>query len=128
VKDLLILLGKRVQKLRAAKGWSQEEFAHVAGFHRTYIGQIERGEKNIGFSNLVKLAGVLDVTLSDLLMRLEEGGPPQSNRAPRARKQHDSRVDLLAIQRLVKRLEHQRAEMDRTIRLLGEVTSQPKVD
>jgi len=74
VKDLLILLGKRVHELRAAKDWSQEEFAHVSGLHRTYIGQIERGEKNISFGNLSKIAGVLGVTMSELLSGLEAGG------------------------------------------------------
>ena len=51
MKDLLVLLGKRIHELRAAKKWSQEEFAHMSGLHRTYIGQIERGEKNISFAN-----------------------------------------------------------------------------
>jgi transcriptional regulator with XRE-family HTH domain len=59
VNDLLVLLGKRVHELRGAKKWSQEEFAHISGLHRTYIGQIELGEKNISFGNLSKIAGVL---------------------------------------------------------------------
>ena len=63
----MVLLGKRVRQLREAKGWSQEEFAHVAGIHRTYAGQVERGEKNLSFTNLTKLAGVLGVALSELL-------------------------------------------------------------
>ena len=70
----LILLGKRVHDLRSAKNWSQEEFAHISGLHRTYIGQIERGEKNISFGNLSKIAGALGVTLSELLSGLEDGG------------------------------------------------------
>jgi transcriptional regulator with XRE-family HTH domain len=67
VKDLLELLGKRVHERRVAKKWSQEEFAHLSGRHRTYIGQIERGENNISFANLVKISGVLGVTMSELL-------------------------------------------------------------
>ena len=39
----------------------------MSGLHRTYIGQIERGEKNISFANLLKVSGVLDVTMSELL-------------------------------------------------------------
>ena len=73
MNDLLILLGKRVQELRLARKWSQEEFAHVSGLHRTYVGQIERGEKNISFGNLLKVSRVLGVTLSDLLSGLEAG-------------------------------------------------------
>jgi transcriptional regulator with XRE-family HTH domain len=72
VKNLLILLGKRVHELRTAKKWSQEEFAHISGLHRTYIGQIERGEKNISFGNLSKISSVLGVTLSELLSGLED--------------------------------------------------------
>jgi DNA-binding XRE family transcriptional regulator len=64
---------KRVHELRAAKEWSQEEFAHISGLHDTYIGQIERGEKNISFGNLSKIASVLGVTLSELLSGLEDG-------------------------------------------------------
>jgi len=75
VNDLLILLGKRVHELRAAKKWSQEEFAHISGLHRTYIGQIERGEKNISFDNLSRVAGALGVSLSALLEGLEDGAP-----------------------------------------------------
>ena len=63
VNDLLVVLGKRIHDLRAARKWSQEEFAHVSGFHRTYVGQIERGEKNMSFDNLAKVAGSLGVTL-----------------------------------------------------------------
>jgi transcriptional regulator with XRE-family HTH domain len=59
VKDLLVILGKRIHELRAARKWSQEEFAHVSGLHRTYIGQIERGEKNISFDNLSRVSSVL---------------------------------------------------------------------
>jgi transcriptional regulator with XRE-family HTH domain len=73
VKDLLLLLGKRIHELRVARAWSQEEFAHVSGLHRTYIGQIERGEKNISFGNLVKVSAVLGVTASELLSVLEGG-------------------------------------------------------
>jgi len=72
VKDLLELLGKRVHERRVARKWSQEEFAHVSGLHRTYIGQIERGEKNISFANLVKISGVLGVTMSELLAGIED--------------------------------------------------------
>jgi transcriptional regulator with XRE-family HTH domain len=72
VKDLLELLGKRVHERRVARKWSQEEFAHVSGLHRTYIGQIERGEKNISFANLVKISGVLGVTMAELLAGIED--------------------------------------------------------
>jgi transcriptional regulator with XRE-family HTH domain len=52
--------GKRIRELRLAKGWSQEELAARSGLHPTYIGGIERGERNLGLDNLLKLARALD--------------------------------------------------------------------
>lgn len=63
---LLVAFGKKVQSLRKKLNLSQEELAFQAGFHRTYIGMIERGERNITLSNLKKLADALNITLSDL--------------------------------------------------------------
>lgn len=62
----LELLGRKIRKLRQEKGLSQEEFAHIADIDRSYIGQIERGERNIAFSNILKVAKALGVKLSDL--------------------------------------------------------------
>ena len=59
--------GVRIRKLRTAKGWSQEKLALEAGLHRAYIGQIERGEKNIGLKNLEKIAKTLDLKLKDII-------------------------------------------------------------
>ena len=58
--------GKRVRKLRAEKGLSQEELAFKVGIHRTYIGGIERGERNPSLKNIAAIAKALGVTLSDL--------------------------------------------------------------
>jgi transcriptional regulator with XRE-family HTH domain len=122
VKDLLVLLGKRVHELHAAKKWSQEEFAHISGLHRTYMGQIERGEKNISFANLLKVSGVLGVTMSELLAGLEDSTWPERDRPGRASvaKAEDSARPMFEVHRLVKRLKLQRAAMDRTVELLEE--------
>jgi transcriptional regulator with XRE-family HTH domain len=53
------LFGKKVRELRLAKGWTQEELAERTGLHSTYIGGVERGERNLGFDNLVKIARAL---------------------------------------------------------------------
>ena len=120
MKNLLVLLGKRVHDLRAAKGWSQEEFAHVSGLHRTYIGQIERGEKNISFENLTKVSSVLGVTLSELFSGLEDGGG--GGRIETSAKAEAAPRYTLEIEKLVRRLAHQRTAMDRTIGDLEELT------
>ena len=52
--------GERIRKLRLAKNWSQEELAVQSGLHPTYIGGIERGERNLGLDNILKLARALD--------------------------------------------------------------------
>lgn len=57
---------KRIRKLRAEQKISQEELAYRAGLHRTYIGMIERGEKNITLRNIEKIANALHVNIKDL--------------------------------------------------------------
>jgi len=64
---ILIKFGDRVRQLRKQKDISQEELAHRADLHRTYIGMIERAEKNITLMNIEKIAAALDVSISDLL-------------------------------------------------------------
>jgi transcriptional regulator with XRE-family HTH domain len=59
-------LGDRIRKLRSRKGWSQEQFAAVSGLHRTYIGAVERGEKNLTTSTLHTLAKTLDTSIAQL--------------------------------------------------------------
>jgi DNA-binding XRE family transcriptional regulator len=124
VNDALIRFGKRVQELRTAKKWSQEEFAHVSGLHRTYIGQIERGEKNISFGNLLKLAGVLGLTLSELFSDIENATPRKesaSRPVSANRKATHEAHQMFEVQKLVTRLSVQRAAMDRTITTLEEL-------
>ena len=60
-------VGEKIRKARLAKGLSQEELAHEADLHRAYIGQIERGEKNIGVQNLQKIATALKIKMAAIL-------------------------------------------------------------
>ena len=60
--------GSRIRFLRKAKGLSQEELADLADVHRTYIGMIERGEKNITLINISKLAKALKIKIHDLFV------------------------------------------------------------
>ncbi len=69
--NVLIRFGKRVREKRAALALSQEELAERAGVHRTYIGMIERAEKNITLGNIEKIAKALNVPL-DKLMKLDK--------------------------------------------------------
>jgi len=65
-KKILIDFGERVRELRKKKDLSQEELAFKAGVHRTYIGMIERAEKNITLTNIEKIAKALEVPIITL--------------------------------------------------------------
>ena len=61
------VVGLRIRKYRMKKGFSQEGLALEADLHRAYMGQIERGEKNIGVQNLELIAKALKIKISKLL-------------------------------------------------------------
>lgn len=63
---ILELFGQNVRKLRVERGLSQEQLADKAGLHRTYIGMIERAEKNITLCNIEKIAIALSVSIDSL--------------------------------------------------------------
>jgi transcriptional regulator with XRE-family HTH domain len=62
----LIKLGQKIRELRIAKGYSQEDFAAEVGLDRTYMGGVERGERNIASLNLIKIAKILKVEIGAL--------------------------------------------------------------
>jgi transcriptional regulator with XRE-family HTH domain len=64
-------LGRALRDLRSAQGYSQESFADAVGLHRTYIGGIERGERNVSLRNLARIADTLEIPLSRLLVMAE---------------------------------------------------------
>jgi len=66
-RDVLIKFGQKMQKARKEAGVSQEELAAKLAMHRTYIGMIERGERNPTIRTLYKIAKALKVPSSDLL-------------------------------------------------------------
>lgn len=60
-------VGFNIRTIREQRGLSQEQLGALAGLHRAYIGQIERGEKNIGLKNLEKIAKALNIHIQVLL-------------------------------------------------------------
>lgn len=66
ISEINILFGKRVRELREKKNLSQEELANLTGFHRTYIGQIERAEKNITLKSIEKIANSFYINIKEL--------------------------------------------------------------
>ena len=70
MSEITKILGQRIRNYRTARGLSQEKLAELSGCHPTYIGQIERGEKNATVESVEKIAAALGVTLSDLFEKL----------------------------------------------------------
>ena len=68
-ESILLLFGHNVQKYRISQGLSQENLADLAGVHRTYIGMIERAEKNITLRNMEKIAKALNIQIQELLQK-----------------------------------------------------------
>lgn len=66
-KDLVKEFGSRIRQLRSKKNISQEKLSFLTGFHRTYIGMIERGERNISLTNMAVFAKVFEMNVSELL-------------------------------------------------------------
>lgn len=64
--DILKRFGARIRELRMTKGFSQEAFAAQCGLDRTYLGGIERGERNLALRNIEVLAKALNLTISEL--------------------------------------------------------------
>lgn len=72
VDNLKKALGKEISRLRKEQGFSsQESFADAVGLHRTYIGAIERGERNVSIENLCAIAAALKISLSSLIIQAE---------------------------------------------------------
>ncbi len=70
-ETLAVRFGRLVRRLRRERGFSQEEFAFKVGLHRTYMGDIERGEKNVTLVTAEKVAKGLGLTLAGLLVEME---------------------------------------------------------
>ena len=72
-QSILLKFGQQIRALRQRKAISQEELAARAGVHRTYIGMIERGEKNVTILTMVKMASALSVNVMELLKDFDNG-------------------------------------------------------
>ena len=70
-ESILAAVGKTIAERRRDLGFSQEDLAEEAGLHRTYVGSVERGERNVSLINLVKIAAALRIPLSRLLDGLD---------------------------------------------------------
>ena len=69
-RDIRSAFGHRVRELRAARDWSQEKMAEATGLHWTYIGQTERGERNLTLRSIQKIAKGLKIEMAELFKGL----------------------------------------------------------
>ena len=65
--NILKRFGSNVRRMRRSKRWSQEDLAEKAGLHRTYIGSIERSERNVSLINIERIAKALEVKIEVLI-------------------------------------------------------------
>ncbi|MGH6815889.1 MAG: helix-turn-helix domain-containing protein [Hyphomicrobiaceae bacterium] len=78
-KHLTKLLALNLRTLRKARGLSQEALAELCGLHRTYVGSVERGERNLTLSSLEMLGKALGVSVTDLLTPRDNDDTPAAN-------------------------------------------------
>jgi transcriptional regulator with XRE-family HTH domain len=67
-RERLKAFGLRMKLLRVSRGWSQEQLAEAAGMHRTFVGQVERGQRGLNVLGLWKLAGAFGIPIGDLFV------------------------------------------------------------
>ena len=67
MENILLVIGGNIRHYRGQAGLTQEQLAELAGLHRTYIGQVERAEKNLSARNIAKIARALQVAPHELL-------------------------------------------------------------
>ena len=74
MSKLSVEIGQRIRSYRLQNGFNQEELAEKCGLHPTYIGQVERGEKNATLESVCRIANGLDLSLSKLFENIGSGG------------------------------------------------------
>lgn len=82
MKQMARQLGRNIRVARVMQGISQEKLAEKSGLHRTYIGMVERGEKNITLVNYGRIAGALGMNLYDLFSGIDAVFPRQKSSEP----------------------------------------------
>lgn len=86
--DLQERFGSRIRQMRTKRGFSQEEFADICEIHRTFMGSIERGERNVTLNTLHRLARGLQVPMSRLLTRLDGASDGKDSKAAATKRSH----------------------------------------
>ena len=96
-------VGERIRVLREKRGISQEALAAICGLHRTYIGLIERGERNLSLAAVETVANGLEVPVSEIFQDFQDAMPGPRSRPHKIRKrpERDIHAELVAIRRIL---------------------------
>ena len=78
MSDIAKIIGQRIRNNRINRGLTQEKLAELSGCHPTYIGQVERGEKNLTIESLAKISSALDISMAQLFEKLGPENHSQS--------------------------------------------------
>lgn len=79
MSEIAKIIGQRIRNYRNQLGLSQEKLAELSGFHPTYIGQLERGEKNATLESIEKISSALNITLSKLFEKVDSTSKNERN-------------------------------------------------
>ena len=79
MSELAKLVGQRIRNYRTQKGFSQEKLAELSGCHPTYIGQLERGEKNATLESIERITSALQISLSTLFEKIDNNNDGSRN-------------------------------------------------
>lgn len=79
-RDLLLTFGGRIRHARKAAGLTQEKLAHIAGVDRTYVGSVERGERNLSVLNILTFATALGIDPGELVSGMSRGPADEARR------------------------------------------------
>jgi transcriptional regulator with XRE-family HTH domain len=121
IDNLQRSLGRRIRELRSKHGWSQEQFADFCGLHRTYLGHVERGEKNVSLSTVLRVADALGVRISALFGRTQNAvadGPKQL-RPPMTRSASGAAAYDVDVRSILDELQSQRKALRQALRDLS---------
>jgi transcriptional regulator with XRE-family HTH domain len=120
--DIQRSVGNRIRALRRKYGWSQEEFAGQCGLHRTYMGHVERGEKNISLSTMVRISDALGIRLRDLFAASTSQLGAKWKPARKAGSQTGPNFGVAAIGPIVAELRTERNALKQAVRDLMQVS------
>lgn len=121
VEDVQRSLGERIRELRKRSGWSQEQFAERCGLHRTYMGHVERGLKNVSLTTVVRICDALGIRLSDLFSLRKRVTPMPEMHARRSESKGANQPGFPEVRRMLNQLRREIESLQEAVQTLAEL-------